>query len=90
VRRQRHPGYPLHPHLVALGQELDDRNPVADDQPVCPGDFDPADQGLLDGRQEAEKDECDDDRKKRQQGPQLLPPQIAPDQGQELHRRASA
>ena len=44
-----------------------------------------AGQGLLDCRQEPEQKERHEDRKQGQQGADLLPPQIAPDQVEILH-----
>ena len=88
---QHDAGDPLHPCLVALGQQLDDRYLVPHDQPVRSRHGHPAGERLLDGRQVPEEDKRHDDGEQRQQRAQLLALQIAPDEIEVAHgeRRTS-
>ena len=85
VRREVHAGNPVHPRLVADRQEVDERNLLADDQPVRARQFHAADQRLLDGRQNPEQHERHDDGQQRQRGAQFFPRQVAPDEVDEFH-----
>jgi len=90
VRRGSHAGNALHAGAVDSREGHDERNLVANDEPVRVGQVDPGGKRFPDRAQQTIENEGHADREHRQQRAQLLPLEIAPDEEEESHVGCSA
>ena len=79
----------FNPRFIGFGQELDDGNLVAHDQPVSAGHIDTLVEALLDRGQITEQQKRDHDREKGQDGAHFLALQVTPDQVEVFHSSGS-
>ena len=89
MRRHLDAGRLLQPRLVGDRQRHDQAHLVNQDQPIEAGDVDAEAERRADRHQDAEQQERDEDRKQRERRAELPPPDVLPDERQELHAVAS-
>ena len=88
VRGQLDAGRLLQPRQIRVGQRHDQAHLVNEDQPIEPGDVDAQAERRADRHQEPEEQERDEDREQRERRAELPPPDVLPDERQELHALA--
>ena len=74
-----------YPREVVLRQGQDDRHVVLSNEPILARELRSARKRIVHGLEDAEQQERDDDRRERERGPQLLAPQVRPEQWQVFH-----
>ena len=79
----------LDARFVGLGQQLDDRDLMTDDQPVQAGHVDTLAEALADRTQVTEQQERHQDGQQGQQRTHFFAHQVAPDQVEVLHTSGS-
>ena len=72
-----------------MRQQLDERHPVAHDEPVASRQRDARGKGLLDRAKKTEEQKRDENRKQGETSAKLLSLQIAPHEPEEFHAGAS-
>ena len=85
VRGQLDAGRLLQPAQVRVGQRHDQADLVNENQPIETGDVDAQAEGGADRHQEPEEQERDENRQQRERRAELPPPDVLPDERQELH-----